>query len=497
METKICIPITAKTAEQALKELRQAEKLADITELRIDYIKNIDEIKLKNILKKKTKKVIVTCRPDFEGGYFTGRETERFGLLKKAIKLSADYVDIEFKSNKDFIKELIKNKKSSKIIVSYHNFSRTPDLGFLKKLKQEIKKLNPDLIKIITFAESINDNFKIFELLKDSEDLISFCMGLRGQISRILAKKYGSCLTYASLTPGKESASGQLTIDELSKLYNFDMQNKDTKILGVIGEFAENSKSKFMHNPNFKIHNLNFVYIPFKVRPEELPCFMENFRKFDFRGSAVTVPHKEKIFGSIDVLDDTAKKIGASNTLAVKNKKIIGFNTDYYGAAKALKEVTEIKGKNILVLGAGGAARAVLYSLCKENSFVTIINRTKEKAVKLASEFHVKFNDMNNIKRLITKSDIIINTTSVGMNPRPDASLINKDDLLPGKIVMDIVYNPVKTRLIKYAEEKGCTTVTGDRMLIYQAIGQFELWTGVRPDFKSMELNLNKHLLER
>jgi len=487
MKTEVCIPIIAKTSEQAVKDLKQAEKLADLVELRIDFIKNIDENKLEKLVKSKNKKIIVTCRPKNLCGNFGGSEKERINLLEKAIEIESDFIDIEIESDKKIIKKIIEKKNNSKIIVSHHNLKETPSLKELNDKYNEIEKLNPDLVKIVTTAKSINDNFIIFSLLRGKDDLIAFCMGIRGQISRILAPKYGSKITFASLKEGKESASGQMSIEEMKNVYNIDLINDKTKAVGVIGEFAENSMSKYMHNASFREKRLNFAYMPFKVREQELRKFIKNFRKFNFRGSSVTIPHKVAVIKHIDKIDGTAKQIGAVNTIVSSNGKLIGYNTDYYGAVEALKEKTNLKNKKALVVGAGGGARAVVYGLKKENSSVTIINRTTEKARILAKEFNVKFDGMENIKQLVKNNEIIINTTSVGMTPNTSESIINGSDLIKGKIVMDIVYKPAETKLIKQARKAKCSVITGDRMLIYQAIRQFKLWTGQEPDFRLME----------
>ncbi|MBI1935677.1 shikimate dehydrogenase, partial [Candidatus Woesearchaeota archaeon] len=347
-----------------------------------------------------------------------------------------------------------------------------------------------DLIKIVTTANSINDNFTVFEFLRNKTNLISFCMSQKGEISRILAPKFNSKITYASMGGEKESAPGQLTLKEMQELYRVNSINKGTNVIGIIGEFAENSMSKYMHNPNFVKNNLNFIYVPFKVSPPELKEFMKNFRKFNFKGAAVTIPHKESIIKLIDELDDTAKQIGAANTLVNNSGKITGYNTDYYGAVHALKEQTEIKNKKTLVIGAGGAGRAIVYGLKKEESGITIANRTNEKAKKLADEFEVQFDNFSNIKKLIKNNDVIINATSVGMSPKTNDSILKWQDLVKGKIVMDIVYKPINTKLINMAKKKGCRAITGDRMLIYQAVRQFELWTKANPGFGNMEREL-------
>lgn len=499
MKTNICIPITAITSEQALIDLKLAEKYTDLIELRIDYIKDINEENLKSLLKnEQTKKIIVTCRPKNLCGNFEGSEDKRISLLKKAIELNADYIDIEIEANKEEIKNIINNKNvNTKIIISYHNLKENPSLEELNKKYNEIKELNPDLVKIVTFANSINDNFIIFDLLKNKNDLIAFCMGVRAQISRILAPKYGSKITFASLEEGKESASGQISIEEMKNVYNIGLINENTNVLGVIGEFAENSMSKYMHNASFKEKKLNFAYLPFKVNRKELADFIKNFRKFNFKGSSVTVPHKIEVIKYIDKIDDTAKKIGAVNTIVNKNGELIGYNTDCYGAVESLKEKTELKDKKVLVIGAGGAARAIIYGLKKENADVIIINRSIDKAKLLAEEFKINYEKFDNMGKLIKNNEIVINATSIGMVPNTSESVIKEEDFLvpkynnknffEKKIFMDIVYKPTETKLVKLARKNNLEVITGDRMLVHQAIGQFKLWTNQEPDFKLMK----------
>jgi len=491
IKTKICAVIAADNVQDSIDDIKKAESV-DLTELRLDFIKNIDENKISVLMRDKKQKMIVTCRPVAFGGLFKGKEKKRFALLSKAIGLEADFIDVEFGS--EIVTSIIKNKKSSKIIISHHDFKGTPSLEKLESICSQINKLNPDLIKIVTTANSINDNFVIFDLLKNKNNLIAFCMGQKGEISRILAPKFGSVITYCSIGKNKESAEGQITLEEMKNLYHFDSINPQTDVIGIIGEFAENSMSKYMHNPNFERNNLNFVYVPLKVTSNELKGFMENFKSFNFKGAAVTIPHKESIISLIYNVDETADEIGAVNTLVNDNGKIIGYNTDYYGAVESLKEKLNPNNKKVLVIGAGGAARAVVYGLKKEGADITIVNRTEDKAKEIADEFNVDFDKMENIKSLTRQNEIIVNTTSLGMSPFEDGCALKEDELPEGKMVMDVVYKPVITKLIKLAQKKRCRTITGDRMLIYQAVRQFELWTGINPGFKEMEKELSKKM---
>jgi 3-dehydroquinate dehydratase / shikimate dehydrogenase len=494
MNCEICVSITANDVERCIEDIKQAEAYSDLIELRLDYVDKIDEEKLEKILGCTEKKVIVTCRNLDCGGKFSGIEDKRIMLFEKAIELGADFIDIEIESGKETINRLLSNKKTSKIIISAHFFDRFPKLGLLENKYDEIKSFNPDLIKIVPIANSINDNFKVFELLKDKSDLISFCMGIQGQMSRILSAKFGSRITYASLAKGKESAHGQIPIQDLLSTYNLSTIDEKTEVLGVIGEFAENSMSKYMHNPAFKDNKLNFVYMPFKVASHELGGLIKNIKDYGFAGCSVTVPHKIKIMNYLDKLDITAKNIGAVNTVKRSGSNLVGYNTDYYGAVNALREKVMLKGKKVLVLGAGGAARAIIYGLKNESAILTVINRTQDKAVTLAHDFEVNHDDIKNIGKLIEENDILINATSIGMNPNADTSPIDEKFLKKGLIVMDIVYNPIQTKLIRASIDAGCDVITGDKMLLYQAMRQFELWTDSEPDKKLMVKSLSAQI---
>ena len=273
----------------------------------------------------------------------------------------------------------------------------------------------------------------------------------------------------------------------MKNVYNIKLIDEKTQPIGVIGSLAENSMSKYMHNACFKAKRANFVYMPFKVAEGELEEFMGNFRKFGFKGASVTIPHKLEVMDYIDKIDNTAKKIGAVNVLNSENGKIVGYNSDCYGAIEALKEKTPLKNKKILVIGAGGAARAIIYGLKQENSLVTVVNRTIDNAQSLAKEFEVECEEIGKMRELIKNNEIIINTTSVGMSPKPDESVISEKDMAGGKIVMDIVYKPIETKLIKIARKAKCMTITGDRMLAYQAIMPFRIWTKKEAGFNLME----------
>ena len=472
----ICIPITARSAEDTVSEMISASKHADIVELRIDYIPELQnaEACIEESLKRKTKPVIITNRPEREGGKFNGSEQDRLRLLQKAIDLGADYVDVEY----DSIKQITR-RNSSKIIISHHNFKETPH--DLSKIYDEICQQKPDIVKIVTHANDITDNIRIFELLQSTNiPTISFCMGELGYISRILTGKFGGFLTFASLEKGKESAPGQLTADELSKIYHFKDINKETKLYGIIGNPVSHSMSPAIHNAAFTEKGLNNVYVPLKIA--NIDTFMKECREIDFQGFSVTIPHKESVLPLLDDLDPNARRIGAINTIVNRNGKLTGYNTDcmaaVIGLECSLKETDEtLNNKKVSIIGAGGAARAIAFGLKEKGCDITIFNRTIERAEKLSHDVKCKFESFEEIHQI--DSDILINTTSIGMFPNVDQTPVPKNILKEGMIVFDAVYNPIETRLLREANENGCHTVNGLSMFINQAAEQFRLWTNI------------------
>ena len=474
----ICIPTTARSAENAVSEMISASKYADIVELRIDYIPELRnaETCIEETLKSKTKPVIITNRPEREGGKFNGSEHDRLRLLQKAIDLGADYVDVEY----DSIKQITR-RKSSQIIISHHNFKETPHN--ISKIYDDICQQKPDIVKIVTYANDITDNIRIFELLESAKvPTISFCMGESGYISRILTSKFGGFLTFASLEKGKESAPGQLTVNELSNIYHFKEINRETKLYGIIGNPVSHSMSPAIHNTAFSEKGLNNIYVPLKVA--DIDSFMRECRNIDFHGFSVTIPHKESALPFLDDLDHTARKIGAINTIVNQNGKLIGYNTDCMAAVMgleySLKETDEtLNNKKISIIGAGGAARAIAFGLKEKGCDITIFNRTIDRAEKLSHDVQCRFESFEEIHKL--DSDILINTTSIGMFPDVDQTPVPKNILKEGMIVFDAVYNPIETRLLREANENGCHTVNGLSMFINQAAEQFRLWTNIDP----------------
>lgn len=259
--------------------------------------------------------------------------------------------------------------------------------------------------------------------------------------------------------------------------------NSDTILFAVLGDPVAHSLGPVMHNTAFDETGYNGAYLAFRVK--DIGKAVTGIKALGIKGASITIPHKLSVMDFLDELDDTAENIGAVNTLVNRDGVLTGYNSDGIGAVKALLEKTAIKDKNVVILGAGGAARAIGFSVLAEGGRVTIINRSPDKGEKLAGALGADFQPISALSQI--DCHILINTTPVGMLPDIDAMPVRKQDLDHTMVVMDIVYNPLKTRLLRAAETIGCRIIDGVSMFVYQGAFQFELWTGMRAPVEVMK----------
>jgi 3-dehydroquinate dehydratase / shikimate dehydrogenase len=291
-------------------------------------------------------------------------------------------------------------------------------------------------------------------------------------------------LTFGALRRGAESASGQPTVNELIDIYRAKQLSRDSEIFGVIGKPIGHSRSPLMHNSVLKALGRDGVYLPFEV--DSVEEFVRDFvrpatRKIDWRlrGLSVTIPHKLAVIPHLDLIDDSADRIGAVNTVVIEGNRLQGYNTDAIGAMKPLNELMDVKGARAAVIGAGGSARAICYGLSGRGADVTVYARDRQKAKLLADEFKIQ---AETIDRLNGQVDLVINCTPIGMRGHSeDQSPLRAEQLRGVKLVYDLVYNPEETSLLREARTAGCRTLGGLAMLVGQAVEQFRLWTGVEP----------------
>ncbi|MBI5778482.1 MAG: type I 3-dehydroquinate dehydratase [Planctomycetes bacterium] len=465
---------------ELLKNLRRATKAIDLVEIRADLIRDFS---LSLLLKQKvTRPLIFTCYAKANGGCFNGTEAERVRLLSDAIISGRfKYVTIDIPESLKIpgaVKALIdfSRRCKTKTILAYHNYRRTPDN--LEAIYKRIAAYTPDAVKIVTYAGDFRDNFKIFRLAqrikpRGRPKLIAFCMGEKGVISRILYRKFGLFLTYASYQDGGETAEGQISFAQMKYLYRADSISPNTKIFGLLGYPIGHSRSPFLFNSLFRAGGINAVYLPFAIEPK---CFLRDFSLVKSflkpAGFSITSPHKIRAMKVADKLSRSAKEIGAINTLYRKGKELAGTNTDWIGIIESLLPLRKLlKDRKALILGKGGASRAIVYALRHSGIKTVVFSRNSGKGAPSLRRLpqHCKGSGVDKI---------FINATPVGMIPDIGKSPVPKSCLKKGMIVFDTIYNPAQTRLIKDARSKGCITVNGLKMFLAQAFKQLECFTG-------------------
>jgi len=491
-KTLLCVSLTAETLEETLASLHAPTCAFDVAELRLDYTREPD---VRRLLEARPCPIIATCRPVREGGRWGGDEGQRLALLEEADRLGADFVDIELDALPRF-----RRQGRARLIVSYHNYSETP--ADIQAVARRIEATDADIVKLATHARSLADNLAMFRVLQAArKPTIAVTMGEHGGVSRVLGPKFGAFLVFASLGEGREAAPGQVPARELLDLYGFRRIGPATRVYGVIANPVAHSMSPAIHNAAFQHCGLDAVYLPFRV--DDPADFIPAYRELPVDGYSVTIPHKEAVIPLLDDVEPLARRIGAVNTIVRRRGRLLGSNTDWSAAIAAiesgLRDGETLEGKTALLLGAGGAARAIAFGLAERRCRVAIANRTHQRAVKLAADVGCEAIPLDTLPSLLDPRpstadprpstpdprpstlayDILVNATSVGMHPNDDATPLEAALLRPGALVFDSVYNPLETRLLREARAAGCRTVGGLEMFVNQAVQQFELWTGV------------------
>ncbi|CAN1854029.1 Bifunctional 3-dehydroquinate dehydratase/shikimate dehydrogenase, chloroplastic [Linum perenne] len=498
--TLICVPIMADSVDEMLVKSGQAKSAgADLVEIRLDSLSSFVEPRrdLASIIDGSPLPTLCTYRPSWEGGQYEGDENERLDVLKLAMELGADYIDVELQVAGDFIESLNGNRPTKcKIIVSSHNYENTPSVDDLGNLVARIQSTGADIVKIATTALDITDVARMFRITVHSQvspvPIIGLVMGERGLISRVLCAKFGGYLTFGTLESGVVSAPGQPLLKDLLDLYNFRQIQADTKVFGIIGKPVGHSKSPVLYNEAFRSLGFNGVYVHLLV--DDLESFLKTYASPDFAGFSCTIPHKEAAVKCCDEVDPVAKSIGAVNCIVRRESdgKLFGFNTDYVGAISAIEDGlrasqngsslsgSPLAGKLFVVIGAGGAGKALAYGAKEKGAKIVIANRTYDRAKELADTIGGEAISLADLENFHPESGMILaNTTSIGMQPKVDETPIPKHALRHYALVFDAVYTPKITRMLREAQECGATIVSGDEMFIGQAYDQFERFTGL------------------
>jgi len=488
----ICVTIARGRHRMMIAEHQHLVEMGvGLVELRLDYIRR--PVNIKRLLSDRPSPVVVTCRRPQDGGRWMKSESDRQMALRTAIVDGADYVDIEM----DIAKSIPRYGNTQRII-SYHNMDGTPDN--LEEIHHQISQFDPDIIKIVTMANNPIDNVRALRLSRNSEiPTVAFCMGEMGTPSRILAARAGAPFTYAAFGDDRKIAPGMLTFQQLRDDYRYESINKETVILGVIADPVAHSFSPRVHNACIREKGLNMLYLPFRVSPEFLEQFMQTCPEMGIRGLSVTIPHKERVIKFINVLDDQVAGIRAANTVVFKDVNAYGFNTDCSAAIESLEQALNqnsegaaesLVDKKVLILGAGGVARAIAFGLKRGGAQVTITSRDYRRSDVLANDLNCKSIDWTG--RANHPHQILINCTPAGMHPKLDETPFDAEWFNKKAVVFDTVYNPEQTLFIKQARLAGCPTITGVDMFVRQAARQFKLFTGMDPNLDTIRYEVKR-----
>ncbi len=476
---KVCVAIIGATPAEMLEKASAVVKETAFLEFRLDYLEKplLALPKFKQFFAENTAvTAIATCRREANGGKFTGSVTAEVEVLSKAASSGFHIVDIELESAEELKPAELQKLRDTGIalIVSHHDFSATKDLDGIYK---RIVPFKPDFIKIVPTAKALIDNvilMRFIERMEDHSNIIGICMGDAGIISRVLGVRAGSAFTFAAAHMGEETGPGQIAARTLIETYRIDQVDAATKVYGVAGNPIRSSLSPMMMNTAFRRETVNAVYLA--LQTNKLSDLLKLVQEIPIQGLSVTMPLKEEILAHLEKTDPLSAKIGACNTvLRAQDGKLYGFNTDVAGIVGPLEKRMALRGARVLVLGAGGAARAAVFGLRDKGAEVFILNRTPETAQKLAKQ-----SGSRTIKKdALAKSafDVIINATPIGMAGFKGAQLLESKDLNT-KLVFDLVYNPLETPLLRLARQQGIGIITGIEMFVQQGARQFEIWTG-------------------
>jgi len=462
---------------------------ADLVELRVDCLDPDERLYIRRFPELAGIPAILTIRRDIDGGKYTGGEGARVKLLARGLAYaSADsrnnfaFVDLEEDFAVPSLEEAARTF-GTRIIRSYHNLQGVAD-NIQEKVKS-MQRYRDEIIKIAVTANNTRDVLKIYQASKACKpnDKIFICMGHYGLYSRILADRFGSFLTYSTALSETEKpgAPGQIDLIQLADLYRFKKITKKTKIYGVVGYPLKASVSPWFFNNVFKMENTDSVYVPFPA--DSIKDFMEIAKLLDVQGVSVTVPYKEAVMPLLANSSAAVKMIGACNTLYKCNEGWFGENTDCTGFSESLLEFIgkkSLKYLKLTVIGAGGVARAVAAEIHRLNGKAVILNRTVHKAKNIATKYKFRWGgiDDQGIDLMSKYNDIIIQTSSVGMEGHLEADPLELYSFTGREAVMDLIYTPPETPFLKRAAAAGCKTINGYDMVIRQACLQYECFMG-------------------
>jgi len=476
---RVCLALSGDTVEDMLGTAESMARDNPLLEFRLDYLRQPLAAfpKIHRFLDThQYVTAIGTCRRADNGGKFKGSLASQLEVLTKAHAAGCQLVDLELQSALKAKPEAIARLRSrSGLILSFHDFRATRHLD---ETLDKMLKIPADFYKVVTTATTLSDNVAMMKFLQTRSDkhaLIGLCMGEQGIISRVLSVRAGSVFTFGAVdaNAGLKTAPGQVSARDLRGIYRIDQVDAATRVYGVAGDPIEHSLSPVMMNTALRRENVNGVYLP--LHAKTLKDLIHCVREIPLHGLSITMPYKQAILPHLDNTDAHTAKIGACNTVVRgQDGKLYGFNTDIAGVVRPLEQRLSIENAKVLVLGAGGAARAAVFGLKERGAEVWILNRTSMKAQKLARQAKARTIKRAELRKIAF--DVIINATPVGMGNTRDCPL--KDEEIQARVVFDMVYDPVETHLLGVARAKGIAVIPGVEMFVQQAARQFEIWTG-------------------
>ena len=505
----IALVLAERTPADLFRAVRRAERVAKVkvAELRLDFlasdagatgaakIANIAEF-LEKLARHPSKLVLIaTCRRQKDGGEFAGSPSAQIAVLELAVRVGCQWVDVDSSSLESFPPRLRKVfLRRARRIVSFHDFRRTP-----KDLAQRVQRAGlqgADLVKAAVTARTHEDAVQLLRLARRKKGkLIVVPMGSAGVAGRILALREGSPLVFAAPDRSSVVAPGMLALSELRERYclgahSLNRLNRKTKVYGVAGNPALHSFSPALHNAAFRHLRINAIYLPFETA--SLRDLIECIGDYGISGLSVTAPFKQEVLKHVDDLDPIAEMIGAVNTLVIgRRTKIAGFNTDAAGVLRCLSRKIPLECCEILILGAGGVARASAFALATAGSYISVCARRPARARALAQAVGGEVISRKQLRG--RRFDAIINCTPVGQTPKEKQSPLLQREI-NAHVVLDMVYRPAETLFLQWAREKGARIVTGLEMLVEQGAAQFEIWNQRRAPVAVMRRAVRKGL---
>ncbi len=478
--TRVCVSV-AETDMLALRDAFERIDAADLAEIRLDALDGhaLDPGAFAEMIAACPVPAGFTLRPDWQGGGYAGSETERRRLLERAAEAGATFVDVELEAEwaADFI-----NRARCPVVVSHHWLNAPP--ADLQEWAERARGLRASVVKLVGTASTPTDALPLLrvglQLLREGQPATCFCMGEAGRASRLLAAAGGAALTYAAATGGREVASGQWPLRTLTEEMGVADWSPGSELFGLIGDPIEHSLSPGVFNAVFRRRGRRAAYLP--VPGPDLDETLTVLQATGFRGVSVTMPFKEQMAARCARRDAIVEATGATNTVVFEADGWAAFNTDGMAVVEALTDVRDVAGARAVIVGAGGAARAAVVALAQAGAEVTVVNRTPGRAADAAAPAGARSGPVDIIGE--QAFDVIINATPVGMDAGAAAeagrtpfpvSWLRGDEL-----VLDMIYRPRRTALLRAAEELGCATVEGLEMFVRQAAAQYRLLTGDR-----------------